>query len=217
MTDSYGRKVTFSANPGRIVSLGPNMTEIVFALGKGGLLAGRTLWCDYPEAALSVPAVGTLMEPNIEIVASLEPDLVLGSTHFQRESLALLEKLHIPALVLYGPSSFEGVYETIRLTADAVNAVETGESVINRMKEKVRKITDRVKGLPAPSVYYVIAYGDTGDYTAGGDTFIHQLITMAGGRNTAADLNGWAYSIELLLQNDPDLIICPDTPGFARG
>ncbi len=217
MTDSYQRRVEFPRNPGRLVSLGPNMTEIIFALGRGDSLEGRTEWCNYPPQAKQIPSLGSLLEPNIETLAALEPDLVLASTHFQKSSLALLEKLHIPVLVLYGESSFTGVYTTIRLTADALGVQENGENLIADMKKRVEAVQSKVRNNPEPSVYYAISYGDTGDYTAGGNTFINQLISLAGGRNTAADLEGWAYSVEMVLQNDPDIIICPDSPGFARG
>ncbi len=217
MTDSYGRRVDFPEDPRRLISLGPNMTEIIFALGRGSDLQGRTDWCNYPAETANIPSVGSLLEPNIETLAAMEPDLVLASTHFQKASLELMEKLNIPVLVLYGESSFNGVYSTISLAAEALGVEQAGKNLIAEMQERVRTVTARVKDKPEPSVYYAISYGDTGDYTAGGDTFINQLIGLAGGRNSAADLKGWAYSIEMVMQNDPDIIICPDTPGFAEG
>src|SRR5881396_3060392 len=77
VTDDAGRRVTLAAPARRIVSLLPSFTEILFAIGAGDRLVGRTTWCDYPPAALAVPSVGDGMPPNIEAVAARQPDLVV--------------------------------------------------------------------------------------------------------------------------------------------
>src|SRR2546421_10871260 len=78
VTDDAGRRVTLAAPARRVVSLLPSFTEILFAIGAGDRLVGRTAWCDYPPAALAVPSVGDGMPPNVEAVAARPPDLVLG-------------------------------------------------------------------------------------------------------------------------------------------
>src|SRR5213595_257376 len=77
VTDDAGRRVTLAAPARRVVSLLPSFTEILFAIGAGERLVGRTAWCDYPPAALAVPSVGDGMPPNVEAVAARRPDLVL--------------------------------------------------------------------------------------------------------------------------------------------
>ena len=84
------------------------------------------------------------------------------------------------------------------------------------MKAKIKSVTERVSGKEKPSVYYMVGYGKTGDYTAGRDTFIGQLIEMAGGQNAASDTEQWQYSLEKLLEKDPDLIICPLGAGYKE-
>ena len=153
------------------------------------------------------------MEPGVEAVASLNPDLIIGSTHLQRETLAKFEQLKIPVLVVYGPSDFSGVYHTVRRIALALDRTAEGEAVVAAMRQRVEETLRRVEGLPSRRVYYALSFGESGDYTAGGDTFVHELLTLAGGENVAADIRGWAYSTEMVVEENPELIICSDEPG----
>jgi iron complex transport system substrate-binding protein len=216
MADSFDRRVTIPAEPVRIVSLAPNITEILFALGEGYRLVGRSSWCDYPSEVLEIPDAGSLMEPNIEKIASLSPDLIIASAHFQKESLNKLERLDVPVLILFGPESFDGLFQTIDKAAVLVQAQDRAEEIEQEIRGRIDAVRSKVAGLPKPKIYYVIDFGASGDYTAGGNTFIHQLLTMAGAQNIAADLEGWAYSVEMVVQGDPDLIICPDLPGLQE-
>ncbi len=201
--DRNGKKI-----PERVVSLGPNITETLFALDRGDLLVGRTDYCDYPEEALAVPSVGTISDPSLEKILSLNPDLIIASTHAGPETLTTLEETGIPVLSLYSEESFEGVYSLIREVASAVDASRKGEELIAGMEDRVNRVEASVAGKPRPKVYYVIGFGDYGDYTAGGNTFIGKMLEMAGAVNVADELDGWRYSLEELLLQDPDLIIC---------
>lgn len=216
ISDSFGREVTIPSPPMRIVSLGPNVTETIFALGEEERLVGRTSWCDYPAGTASIPVVGSLMEPNMEAIVALEPDLVIASTHFQKESLRMMEQLKLPTLVLYGKNEIDGVYELISGISAALAIESSAEEYIESMRHRLKRLTGRVAGRERPRVYYVIGFGESGNYTAGGDTFIHQLIELAGGENIAADLEGWSYSLEMLLKQDPDILICSDEAGVRE-
>jgi iron complex transport system substrate-binding protein len=208
ITDSYQRRVAISRPPRRIVSLAPNITETLFALGKGRLLVGRTDYCDYPVAARRVTTVGNLLSPNIEKITQLQPDLVIASTHFPKAVLTKLAELGIKVVVLYGEASFTGAYETIRKVGRIVNADRAATQVIVRMKQKVAAVAAKVRGRPKPRVYYVVSFGRSGNYTAGRDTFIGAMLKLAGGVNVAADTVGWQYSVEKLVAHNPELVIC---------
>src|SRR4029077_10476589 len=101
LPDDAGRAVTLAAPPRRVVSLSPSFTEILFALGAGDRVVGRTTWCDYPAAALSVPSVGDGLNPNVEAVAAQHPDLVvLYRSALDATAAAQLTRLGIPAALL---------------------------------------------------------------------------------------------------------------------
>jgi iron complex transport system substrate-binding protein len=208
LEDSYQRVVTLDRKPERIVSVAPNITEIIFALGKGGLLAGRTEYCDFPPEARKVESIGGLLDPNIEKIVALNPDIVIASTHFQKEALKKLEDLGVKVAVLYGAADFDGVYFTIAQVGKIVDAVPQADRLIAAMRRKVATITGRVRGQPRTKVYYLVGFGKAGDYTAGGDTFIGKMLALAGGANVAGDSKGWQYSLEKLVEKDPDAIIC---------
>ena len=201
--DTADREVVLEAEPQKIVSLGPNMTELVFALDAGDRLVGRTKYCDYPEAALEVAEIGTLREPNFELIAELEPDLVLASTHVSEEALAKLDELHIPTLMLYDQEHLSGLKGIIKNLGIALNLQENAEKLSTDLFDRIYNAQNR------PVVYYVVGFGESGDFTPGGNTFINDIIEAAGGKNAAHDLDGWQISQEKLVEIDPDIIIIP--------
>ena len=207
ITDLNGNEIVLKEEPKKIVSLGPNVTEIIYAIGKGDNLIARTDYCNYPEEVLSLPSIGTLRDINIESVAALEPDLIIGSTHFTDENKQKLEELGIPVAVIYAPESFDGVYDMITKTGEMLNANEEAKKVVKGMQETVEIVKNAVKDEAKPTVYYVVAFGEHGDYTATGETFIGAMLTMAGGENVAKDTEGWAYSLEKLVEKDPEIIM----------
>ncbi|MCX7883595.1 MAG: ABC transporter substrate-binding protein [Caloramator sp.] len=208
ITDSYNRQVTIDKRPERIVSVAPNITEIIAALNAKDRLVGRTDYCDYPQDISSVESIGSLMEPNIEKIVSLKPDIVIASSHFKKESLEKLEQLKVKVIVLNGAETFDGAYETIEKVGQVIGEKEAADKIVSDMKKKVEEVKAKVKDAPKPKVYYVISYGKFGDYTAGKGTFIDEAIKMAGGTNIGEDAQGWAYSLEKIVKNDPDIIIC---------
>ena len=205
--DSNGTVVTIEAEPQKIVSVAPNMTELVFALGDGDKLVGRTEYCDYPEEALNVETIGTLYQPNIEAIIALEPDVVLVSTHFDDENVTKLNELGITVVSLYEEKEIYGVYTIIETLGTILNRVEEANAMVDSMKATFDEVAAAIEGQEKPSVYYVVGYGESGDFTAGGDTFVNGLITLAGGDNIAKDVSGWSYTLESLLEADPDIII----------
>lgn len=208
IVDSYGREVEISENIDTVVSIAPSITETIYALGAGEMLVGRTDFCDYPEEVSSVESIGSLMEPSIEKIVEIDPDIVIASTHFQKEALDRLEEAGLTVLVLYGEESFEGVYEVTTTLGHILNKKEEAESLVDEMKAKVDFVKSSVEGLEPVDVYYVVSYGEGGDYTATGETFISNMIEMAGGNNIASDAEGWKYSLEKLVESDPEIIIC---------
>lgn len=211
--DSLKREVVIDKEPKRVISIAPNITETVAAVGKVDTLVGKTKYCDYPKEVSKVESIGTLTDPNIEKIVELKPDLVIASTHFKEAVLKKLEALNIKVVVLYGEESFDGVYETITNVGKVLNANSEAQKIVSDMKDKVKNVTDKVKDKENKKVYYVVSYGKNGDFTAGGDTFIGQMINLAGGDNTAKDLKGWKYSLEKLVANEPDILVTSKISG----
>jgi iron complex transport system substrate-binding protein len=210
ITDSEENEVTFDSEPMKVVSMAPNITEMMYQLGLESKLVGRTDYCDYPEEASSIESVGTIKEPDIEKIASLEPDVVVASTHFSEEVNSKLTELGIKVVVLYEENDIEGVYSMINTMGTIFHVNEEAKTAVSTMQSSIAETTTKIEGLDKPSVYYVVGFGEYGDYTAGGDTFISQMITMAGGNNIAQDVSGWSYTLESLVEADPDIIIISD-------
>ena len=113
MTDQTGRRVNLPDHPRRLVSIAPSITETLYALGLGDRLVGDTDYCDYPPQARAMPHVGALLNPNLEKIVALKPDLVLGTDEAnRRETADQLERLGIP---LYGVTAHtvEGTIQSL--------------------------------------------------------------------------------------------------------
>ncbi|WP_244833532.1 ABC transporter substrate-binding protein [Clostridium sp. BJN0001] len=205
--DSYGEDVTLKEEPKKVISLAPNITELIYNLDAQKKLYGRTDYCDYPEEALDVESVGTMRTPDIEKIISLEPDIVIASTHFSEENAKKLKDNGINVMCLYQENDFDGVYSMIEKLGKVLNKNEKATETVNNMKKTISEVSEKVKNLKKPSVYYVVSYGDSGDYSAPENTFVGQIINLAGGKNIVPENDSWSYSRELLIENDPDIIV----------
>lgn len=216
ITDSFGDLITIDSEPERIVSVAPNLTELLYKLNAADKLVGRSDYCDYPAEVLDVESVGSLSSPDIEKIISLEPDVVVVSTHFDEENTKKLAEVDIPVITLYEEHSVTGVYDMISILGTAINRNAEAQACVKEMQSTIAEVTASVEGLKAPSVYYVVGYGEYGDYTAGGDTFIGGLIELAGGENIAKEVSGWSITREEILEADPDIIVISenDKEGF---
>ncbi|MCG8453991.1 MAG: ABC transporter substrate-binding protein [Spirochaetales bacterium] len=209
--DFHGREIQLDEPAQRVVALSPVITETVFALEQGNSLVGKTEYCDYPPEAQGITTIGSLREPDIEAIAALEPDLVVASAHFSEEHLRQLEALGITVAVLMAPDSLRGGQEAvIRPLATLLGAEDKAKDLILQLNQQIDAELEKVKSFQfQPRVYYVVGFGDGGDWTAGGDTFIGEMIELAGGENIAQDTEGWSFSLEALVARDPDVIFIP--------
>ena len=209
-TDSYGRKITIkkkSEKP-QIISIAPSMTELFFQLDNGESLIARSNYCDYPPNAKKLPSIGSIIEPNIEYIIALKPNLIVASDHFTKESVHRFEQLNIPVYIGKQGENLEDFYQIIRDMGQIIEKNEKAETLINKMQLQVAEIKQRVQNQNYhPKVYYMISFGESGDYTAGKNTFIANLIRIAGGINIADDTTGWGYSREKLFSAQPDMIL----------
>lgn len=214
--DSYGREVTVASHVTRVVSLAPSITEVLFALDRGDLVVARSSYCDYPPEVSKIPEAGSLLEPNIEEIVTFGADIVIASDHFNRESVEALEQLGIPVFISKSSSSLDSLYTQIKELACIVDAQKEGESLVASISQSVADVKAAARSTDKPTVYYLLSFGKEGDYTAGGDTLISELIAAAGGENIGDDVSGWSYSVEQLYKRNPDIVICSEKNGIAE-
>src|SRR5690242_2712588 len=137
VTDDAGRTVALARPPARIVSLSPAATELLFALGVGDRLVGRTTWCDYPPAARQIPSVGDGLNPNIEAVAARHPDLVvLYRSALNETAAAQFARLGIAAVVVQ-QDRFEDIARAARLLGHLTGADRAGDSLASALEQLV--------------------------------------------------------------------------------
>lgn len=194
----------------KIVSLGPNVTEIIYALGAGDQLVGRTDYCNYPEQVYSVASIGTLWEPNLEAILALDADIAIASSIVDPSFIESLNKAGITAYQFYEEESLEGTYSLIEKVADVIGKQAEAQAVIADMKARINNVVEKTSKIAQDarkSVIYMISYGDWGDFAATGDTYLDGVIKAAGAVNGAESGAYWSISRELLFAQDPSTII----------
>ena len=212
-TDDTGRTVAFDQVPRRLVSFGPSITEILFALGLEESVVGVSSYCDYPEAAKSKAKVGDAFNPSLEKIVELEPDLVL--TVKQEQLQSELEALGIRFLVL-DPKDIDGILADIGLMGEITDTRSKAEALIGDMQSSISQVTLRAEDAPKVRVFYIVDATDpTLPWTAGSGSFIDALITLAGGENIAGSAPGaWvSFSLEQIVSAEPEVIIVQTMTG----
>jgi ABC-type Fe3+-hydroxamate transport system substrate-binding protein len=218
VVDDVGRTVSLAAPARRVVSLAPSSTELLFAVGAGAQVVGRTTWCRYPAAALAVPVVGDGLEPNIEAVAGTHPDLVvLYRSPSNAAALSQLERLGIPAVVLR-QDLLADVARDARLLGTLTAHPAAGDSI--------GRVLDTLTASPPPPPRVRIAFvvWDNPPIVIGAGSFLDELGRRAGAENVFHDLTQASapVSLESIVSRHPDVIAVVDdssastTPAFAR-
>ncbi len=200
----------------RIVSLAPSSTELLFALGAGDQVVGRTTWCRYPPAALRVPDVGDGLNPNIEAIAARRPDLVvLYRSGMNAAAAAQLAQLGIPAVTL-AQDRLEDIARAARLLGRLTGRAAVGDSIGAALEALL-------SAAPPPAIARVaFVVWDSPPMVIGGGSYLDQLATLAGGANVFHDLGAASatVSIETIVARDPDVILVladsTDLPAYSR-
>ena len=212
LTDAYGNEVTIEEEPQTIVTVSPALTEIVYALGGEDKLIGRSDYDDYPEAVFDVQSVGAIDMPDTELIVSLDPDVVLASSIFSEEAYNALTDAGITVVIIKDETSLDALTTYVETVADVIGLHDEGEALAMELSDDIAAIADEASETIAGdgiTVYYCMGYGEYGDYTAGGDTYINDIIEVAGCENAAGDIEGWSISTEELLELDPYIILVP--------
>ena len=209
LTDEAGRTVNLPSKIERLISLAPNLTEIVYAIGAGDRLVGNTTFCDYPEEAKNVQRVGDTLQPSIERILALRPQLVLVSTASQLEAFTKQLDQHEIAVYVTNPRDLEGVFRSIENVGELLNQQERAEQVVNQLRGRATSVEEAVRLSKPVRVFYQLLAEPL--YTAGRDSFVTDLIRRAGGISVTADVpEAWPrYSEESAVAARPEAIILP--------
>jgi iron complex transport system substrate-binding protein len=205
--DEVGREVTFPFPPKRIVSLAPNITEILFGLGLDEEIVGVSIHCNFPEKAKTKVRVGSYIRLDFEKIISLTPDLIIatgaGNT---RDMVDRLEQLGFPTYVIH-PKNFEDILNSIIHIGQVVNREKEARVIIEGMKKRSQRVIELTKGLPRPKVF--IQIGEAPMVTVGKGSFADDLIRLAGGKNIA-EKEKEVYprlGMEEILKRSPEVIV----------
>ena len=216
LTDGLGREVILTNPATQIVSLSPSNTELLFIVGAGDQTIGRDSFSDYPAEASDLPNIGGgFSEYNLEMLLTLEPDLVLAAEINTAELVQFIEDLGIPVFYISNPLTMDDLYTNILHVGFLSGNEETAQQVIVDFKERVAAINSAIeKTTTTPTVFYELDATDpTKPYTPGQNTYYSTLISQAGGKSIGDALeSSWAQiSLEELLMQDPDLILLGDS------
>ena len=232
LTDSYNREIKLDKAPEKIISLSPGITEMLFLLKAEDKLIGISDYCNFPEATRYIQKIGGLQNINIETIIALQPDVVLIGSIIPKNEVDKLEKSGVTVVAIKQEEKLEGVLQALKLLGQIVNNEHCADSLVryygNQFK-KYRQNYDEVARFKVqdsrfkvqknggdeisvsqmkqkPSIYYVVSFGNAGDFTAPANTYINEIIQYAGGRNIGDGLSTWNISREYLFSQNPDLI-----------
>jgi ABC-type Fe3+-hydroxamate transport system substrate-binding protein len=215
IVDDAGDTVTAPLPARRIVSLNPAVTELLFAIGAGNAVVGRTAWCDYPPEAQAVPSLGDGINPNLEAIVARKPDLVLLYTSGQNaDAVRRLGQLGIPAL-RFRTDSLSDVPRVARLLGHLTDREAVADSVVRAFDTDLAAATS---SSPAhrPTVFLLV--WDQPPMTVGRGSFLTELLERAGTENLFADVasSSAPVSIEAVAARNPDVILAlgAEPPAF---
>lgn len=213
VTDLAGTEIPLPQKVERIVSLSPSTTEILAELGALDKVVGTDAYSNYPEEANAIDKMGDYNGVNIELVVAAEPDVVLTAGKLQADAMEKLSELNIPVIGCEA-TEYAQIPDSIRLIGKVVDKEKEAEALIQDIKA-VEEESAR-DGEPL-KVYYVMSYGEYGNWTSGPGSFINEMIKIAGGYPITEDANPSApwmdYSVEAMVAGDPDIILMAESLG----
>jgi iron complex transport system substrate-binding protein len=213
VTDGYGRTVHLPVNPSRIISLAPSLTETVYALGVQARLVGDTDYCDYPPDAQKKPKVGGVINPNLEQIAALHPDLVLLTKEGNLlETVRALDTLGIPTYATDAHTIDQIIASTQKL-ADVLNVSEEGRALATDLQERLSALQLKLSGAPPKRVLFIVWPEPL--MSVGKNTFVADALRRAGAVSIVDSNQDWPQvNLEEVARLQPDdLVFAPSHAG----
>jgi iron complex transport system substrate-binding protein len=216
VTDEAGRVVEIPRTAWRIVSLAPSVTETLFALGLGDRVVGDTNYCDYPAEAKNRPHVGGPVNPSIEQIAALHPDLVIVSRSINR--LATVHSLELLGIPVYAtdPRTVDQVIASTKRLSELLSAGEQSETLVAELQRRLADVDRRLSGAPQKSVLMIVWLDPL--ISVGANTFLADALRRAGGRSVTDVSQDWPnLNLEEIVRLQPEyLIFSSDEPEQVR-
>lgn len=196
--------------PGRIVSLVPAVTEMIYAMDEGARVAAVSNYDRFPADVARLPKVGGLLDPSVERILAIKPDLVIVYAT-QTELIARLDRAGIPDFV-YEHRTLADIMTTMRAIGTRIGSAARADAVASGMERSLGEIRGRTAGLPHPATLLVFERDPASlrnVYASGGYGFLHDMLEIAGGRNVFAGVQQQAVqaSTEMLIASRPDVIV----------
>lgn len=208
IVDDRGQEVVLASPPRRIISLYGAITEVLQALGAAPQTVARTRG---DETLTDLPTVGTHLQPNLEMILALKPDLVVqGGVKKGLIGVKRLEQEEIPVAV-FAPHDFPGLFATIRRLGQLTGKVDRARDLIKDMEARLQEVSRQVAGREQPKVFFEVRYHNL--LAAGQGSLVHHIITRAGGKNIVASSQKLvSFSLETLIKEDPEVYIIQKGP-----
>lgn len=198
--------------PQRIVSMAPSVTEILFALELGDRVVGVSNYCNYPAETAKIDRIGGVMDPNLEAVVALKPDLVV-MLHGNKALCPSLDRFGIKTLTV-NHKTVEGVLKSIPTIGQSCGNSSAARQMVDNLRGRIDRVKRKTAGLRRPkvmvSIIRTLSAGRLEDvYAAGNDEYFDKMITIAGGRNVFADqpVRYPVVSNESIIKANPEIII----------
>jgi iron complex transport system substrate-binding protein len=205
--DALGREVQLKGEPHRIVALAPSITEILYFLGLGDRVVGVTQFSYYPQEAKLKPKVGSYIDLNAEKIISLAPDLVIGTADGNQPGVVdLLEQADITVFIV-NPRDIHQTVETIAIVGHLCGVPGRAKALSAQLSQRIDRILDKTRSRRKPLVFLQINLKPI--MTINKDTFLNDLIQLAGGRNMTEDerITYPRISLEEVIRKKPEVII----------
>jgi iron complex transport system substrate-binding protein len=189
-----------------VVSLAPSMTEALFAIGAGSSVVGVSRYCDYPEAATHLPRVGGFLDPSLEAILALSPDLVVGARSPSNRGVVETIEAHHIAVYFPHDESLQGVRDMLRELGERTDHAAQANALVASMNNHLLAIDSALAARTKPRV--LLVFNQNPMSVAGPGTFPDEMLRHAGGINAVSDGNGYpTLSIERVMALAPDVIV----------
>jgi len=213
VVDQTGEHLEIPDMPQRVLALAPSLTEMIFSLGAGEKLVGVTRFSNYPPAAKNLPRVGSYIQLDLERIVALGPDLCFATKDGNpKHSVDAIKALGIPVYAV-DPRTLEQIMNTLLVMGDILQTQDRAQKLVAGLRKRIEQVRKRVAAsTERPGVFFQIS--DKPIVSAGRNSFIDRLITLAGGTNLAGNMDGYPrYSWENIMVLQPEVVLLSTMAG----